>query len=360
MLLKKNETLVELLNNIKKESKTPEYSTADIKRIAFFKGKGILFEFYTKIDSIFYKDTSIDFDVETAEPAIISLISKLFKTSDEIKIETDYETILINDKFRIKSSGIEQNDDASDLETFISFTKEQFEALEGDFKFSQNIYFQLPKALDTIVFVVYQGKLWKLVPGATIARKIMKFDATVNEALLAQRFGFADFAFVFPKHIFDFVKGSEVSISFNKTTCCVSTDKLEIRFSLVDFGTKTFKEKLNYFSTAEKIATAKQFKDIVEKIFVDNDFEEALGNSVKIKIVDNVMTVEAGDNGYLTYKEEVDFPDIEMELLDSIKYCLDDFTDDKYFFWDKEHSEAGVINNKEQTCFYCFHDEEDN
>ena len=289
MIIEKNDELVNLLKNLLPSSRTPSCSSV-ISKVGFH-NKGITFYLTERIETVTYFCDSVDIPAcYVANSFFVSLLLSEIERKGKAEIkysESPKKSVVVNDEyvFNITESASSIYRGEEDVTADIRFSKEQISALYKDFVYTIGDYFTNPKTTDVIAIAIKEGTVYKLLPGIH-TYSISKFDAVIDDAHVARRYGHSKSIFLLPRKLFDLIIGDEVKIQLGDEYVTIKTNKVEICYQFVEFGTKAFTKFIAYYGTtpAESSIALSSLKNLGIKDFVDNGFESEEDKNIQITI----------------------------------------------------------------------------
>jgi len=318
MIISKNDKFVEFLRTLTEFSKTPNCSTV-VSKIEFIEGNGICFYFSENIERIFIKNKNVDFSryVE-GDIFITATLAELSAGDVEIKYEQETNSVILNNKFSFNSFILNRNFTDSIIEdNDIFFSKEQWDNLAEDFKFTLGCCFTNPKTADTIGFANNQGTLYKLLPG-TSAYVIDKFDASVNETSMSQNYGHSSNIWLMPRKVYDLIcsmNESTVFIRFEDDNIKIETENMFLVYKTTYMGNGCFKRRLSLISTGtNNLIDITLLKELISNVknLVGFCFENGEDKNLQLSIADGLATISIEE---LTTKIKI------KQTSDTLKLC---------------------------------------
>jgi len=349
MFLRKSECLMKFLNTLTEESLTPNYDTV-VSDLYFIEGKGLEFTFSSNVRRILYKDSSVDFSCKINGENFVNLVANLLENSEDVEVSISDRTLLVNNKYKFEASCL-IDDTHFTLNEQIKFSKEQYDKLEKDYKYTTDFCFNT-KITQTIGIANKEGKIYKLIPAET-AYRIQKLDALIENSI-SRDFGFSTNIWLIPKKIYDLTKGEDVRLSFINDELVGIENKNILVVYKTEFGTKWFSNRLEYFTLDEskKIMSFSLFKNIVDNIPFRTVFRDTEDKNVNISITNKVLTLTIEDFKYSI--DNVELPNIELYCnLNMLKELVKEIPcDSDLYITEEKNYSVGVLKNQEELTVF--------
>lgn len=266
MILKKESKFVNLLKTLLEGSKTKDFST-NISAIGFSSDGNIIVHCNSVKDLEIKIKSNSDFDASLPKIAATFILASL-ENNDTVEITKNENKVKIGN-FSVTTldvGNVYYNDSGKGRNLF--FTKEQFNSLEKDFKYSLCNCFVNPKMCDTIVFGVNEGSVYEVLPNPDLYC-IKQVNGVVDTVYFEQNFGHSSFMFVLPKIVFDIIKNEEnINICLDSERNIIYSNEIKVGFNCVDFGCSAFINKLGFRNFENGISFKPFFKvkDIISSI----------------------------------------------------------------------------------------------
>ena len=282
MIIKKGSKVAELIIKVAEtEIKTKNPALKTGKGIFIFKNK-IVLDAFKKFSFKIPLEEEIDFNIDKDEAVffdncnILKVFSNILKEKDlEIKYTDD--DFIEFEGFKVKAILDTIRDYKKDLETTISFNKEQFSKLEKYFTLTLSNWVEKQELVDVLLFAFKEGSLYRVAPNR-IAYNIGNFDAVINQVNIDQNFGHEKALYYFPKYIYDIIKDSnkiEFSFADDYTEYRIVADGVDIS---VDMGLANDNAFLKHLSTINEtegeLDFTPCFNSVREKLKYINDIQE--------------------------------------------------------------------------------------
>lgn len=286
MIIKKDDNLAVLMRKFLKDYNTQNCSMIVLKTCFDHMEKTVSFVFSENIESIVAKCEDVDFTASINGSFFITAILSELDRFGEVRVcrpDPEKNDITVNS---IKFDECEfESKTFPNVETDISFTKEEFDKLGNDFTCTTGNWFVSPKTTDVIGFYVYEGALHKVLPGISVY-KIGKFEASVNAVGLEQRYGHSASTWLLPRPVYDIFAGDAVKIALNSEGMVLTNNWLALSYSTPEMSTNAFKKKINAArnATADNVPKSpmKPYKAIDFSVFMKAGFESEEDRNVKI------------------------------------------------------------------------------
>ena len=320
MIISKESNLVKMFKEIIESSRTPK-AAKEVVSVSFIHNEGISVDFNDNLASIFIKDTTVDFEAATDGMIIPIILSELSKNNSiEIKKNTENE-VIINNKWNIQSTDYCDKSVTSkkEIETpILSFTKEQYIKLENDFIFTIGNYFSNPKNTDCIGFVIKEGLVYEICPGASLY-KLGKIDATIDSVEAQHVMNYETKIYLLPRKIYNIVKHFDGTINFHMNPAGkmeISSENVYAIFNCPNYGTSVFAEVLEHSVAIEDGIKASAFTKIVETVDSVNlyNYKDTEDMNISVKITEG--------NAKISLKDEILSISIPVENIPNISFCV--------------------------------------
>lgn len=285
MIVKRGSNLANLLKKFLKDYNTQNCSMIVLKTSFDKKEKTVSFVFSESIETVVVKDESVDFSASVNGSFLITAILSELEKNEQVEITCDIDKGVV----RVGSIEFEQSEFESKSfisgEADVAFTKEELDELGKDFIYTSGNWFVSPKTTDVIGFFVYEGSLYKVLPGVSIY-KIGKFKALVNTVRLEQDLGHSTLIWLFPRPIYDLFAGDEMKVMLTGDNLTAFNSWLSVYYTTPEMSSAAFKRKITAArnATADEVAKSpmKPYKAIDFSAFTKNNFESEEDRNVKI------------------------------------------------------------------------------
>ena len=284
MIVKRGSNLANLLKKFLKDYNTQNCSMIVLKTSFDKKEKTVSFVFSESIETVVVKDESVDFSASINGSFLITAILSELEKSEEVEIAYNDGVVNVG-SIEFEQSEFESKSFVGGGDPDIAFTKEELDELGKDFIYTSGNWFVSPKTTDVIGFFVYEGTLYKVLPGVSIY-KIGKFKALVDTVRLQQEFGHSTSCWLFPRPVYDLFAGDEMKIALTSDTLILYNNWLSVTYTTPEMSSAAFKRKLTAArnATADDVAKSpmKPYKAIDFSTFTKNNFESEEDRNVKI------------------------------------------------------------------------------
>ena len=317
MVISKESNLVKIFNEIIEPSRTPKTAT-EVASVSFTLNKGITVNFDDNLTNLYIKDTTVDFEA-SADGMIIPIILSELSKNDSVELtQKESGEILVNDKWNIQTSSM-ASFRTNEIETpILSFTKEQYLKLENDYIFTVGNYFSNPKNTDCIGFVIKEGTVYEICPGASLY-KLGKFDATIDSVEAQHVMNYDTKIYLFPRKIYNITKHFNETIKFHmdsEGTITISSDSVFVTFNCPSYGTNVFSEILSNSTAINDGIKASTFEKIVETIepVLACNYKDTEDINVSVKVVDGTANID--------FKDESSKISLTVENTPNTSFCV--------------------------------------